>query len=131
MTPEPPNADIGAALEALVKPRPGQLDVGRTAALLDESFGPLDPDNQARALLDLLSVYRDALLVHLGTPVALVNQDAVESVQTVARAFRPEGLLACMDAIGLARERINANVAPLLALEAMALSLRVEPRSAG
>ena len=84
-----------------------------------------------RALLDLLSVYRDALLVHLGTPVALVNQDAVESVQTVARAFRPEGLLACMDAIGLARERINANVAPLLALEAMALSLRVEPRSAG
>ena len=34
-------------------------------------------------------------------------------------------------AIGLARERINANVAPLLAPEAMALSLRVEPRSAG
>ncbi|MFN8085267.1 MAG: DNA polymerase III subunit delta' [Dermatophilaceae bacterium] len=84
-----------------------------------------------RALLDLLSVYRDALLVHLGTPVALVNQDAMEPVQAVARALRPEGLLACMDAIGLARERINANVAPLLALEAMALSLRLEPRSAG
>ncbi len=84
-----------------------------------------------RALLDLLSVYRDALLVHLGTPVALVNQDALEPVQAVARALRPEGLLACMDAIGLARERINANVAPLLALEAMALSLRLEPRSAG
>lgn len=34
MTPEPPNADIGEALEALVRPRPGQLDVGRTAVLL-------------------------------------------------------------------------------------------------
>ena len=30
-----------------------------------------------------------------------------------------------MDAIGEARERIGLNVAPLLALEAMAISLRV------
>jgi DNA polymerase-3 subunit delta' len=84
-----------------------------------------------RALLDLLSVYRDALVVHLDTPVDLVNQDALDPVHTVARAFRSEELLGCMDAIGLARERINANVAPLLALEAMALSLRLPSRSSG
>jgi DNA polymerase-3 subunit delta' len=37
----------------------------------------------------------------------------------------PEQLLTAMDAIGTARERIGLNVAPLLALEAMAISLRV------
>ena len=31
-----------------------------------------------------------------------------------------------MDAIGTARERIDANVPPLLALEAMMISLRVQ-----
>ena len=37
----------------------------------------------------------------------------------------PEDLLRAMDAIGTARERIGANVAPLLALEAMVLDLRL------
>lgn len=84
-----------------------------------------------RALLDLLSVYRDALVMHVGTPVALVNQDVLEPVRAVAQAFRPQELLGCIDAIGTARERINANVAPLLALEAMSLSLRLPTRSSG
>ena len=37
----------------------------------------------------------------------------------------PEQLLQAIDAIGVARERIGLNVSPLLALEAMALSLRL------
>ncbi len=37
----------------------------------------------------------------------------------------PEQLLHAIDAIGTARERIDLNVNPLLALEAMALSLRL------
>ena len=37
----------------------------------------------------------------------------------------PDGLLSAMSAIGTARERIAANVPPLLALEAMAISLRL------
>ena len=40
-------------------------------------------------------------------------------------AFTPEQLLGCLDAVGQARERIGRNVAPLLALEAMCLSLRL------
>ncbi len=39
-------------------------------------------------------------------------------------------MLAAMDAITEARDRINANVPPLLALEAMALQLRM-PRDLG
>jgi DNA polymerase-3 subunit delta' len=78
-----------------------------------------------RSLLDLLSVYRDALVLHSGASLGLVNQDNLPAVQQLARAMSPEQLLQAMDAIGTARERIGLNVAPLLALEAMAISLRV------
>ncbi|HYN30584.1 MAG TPA: DNA polymerase III subunit delta' [Dermatophilaceae bacterium] len=78
-----------------------------------------------RALVDLLSVYRDALVLRAGAEVALVNEDSRSVVEQVARALPPERLLGAMDAIGTARERIGANAAPLLALEAMALRLRL------
>lgn len=78
-----------------------------------------------RALVDMLSIYRDALVLALGAGVALVNQDHYAEVDRLSRAFTPEQLLLAMDAIGTARERIDANVAPLLALEAMTLSLRL------
>lgn len=78
-----------------------------------------------RALTDLLSLYRDALVRHSGAPVALVNQDNAPLVGELASLLGPEALLGAMDAIGTARERIEANVAPLLALEAMALDLRL------
>ncbi|HEX5524577.1 MAG TPA: DNA polymerase III subunit delta' [Pedococcus sp.] len=78
-----------------------------------------------RSLLDLLSIYRDALVLHTGAPVGLVNQDNLAGVQLLAQAMSPEQLLHAMDAIGTARERIDLNVNPLLALEAMALSLRL------
>ncbi|TQJ49340.1 DNA polymerase III subunit delta' [Phycicoccus sp. SLBN-51] len=78
-----------------------------------------------RSLLDLLSIYRDALVLHTGAPIDLVNQDAMAAVQQLAQATSPEELLHAIDAIGTARERIGLNVNPLLALEAMALSLRL------
>lgn len=78
-----------------------------------------------RSLVDLLSVYRDALILHSGAALGLVNQDSLPIVQGVARSMSAEQLLQAMDAIGTARERIGLNVAPLLALEAMAISLRV------
>ncbi|MEP7162004.1 MAG: DNA polymerase III subunit delta' [Dermatophilaceae bacterium] len=81
-----------------------------------------------RSLVDLLGVYRDALVLRLGTPVGLINEDLRGDVDIVARAFDEVGLLAAMDAIGVARERIAANVPPLLALEAMAVSLRLPRR---
>jgi DNA polymerase III subunit delta' len=78
-----------------------------------------------RSLLDLLSVYRDALVLHTGAPIDLVNQDSMGEVQRLAQAMSPEQLLHAIDAIGTARERIGLNVNPLLALEAMALALRL------
>jgi DNA polymerase III subunit delta' len=78
-----------------------------------------------RALIDLLSVYRDALVRAAGAPVELVNADHAGVVDQVRSALGPEEILHAMDAIGTARERIGANVPPLLALEAMAISLRL------
>ena len=78
-----------------------------------------------RALVDLLSVYRDALVIRAGAGTALVNEDSRQVVQRVADVLGPDDLLGAMDAIGTARERIGANVNPLLALEAMALDLRL------
>lgn len=78
-----------------------------------------------RTLIDLMSVYRDALVQRQGGRVGLVNEDNLAVVGQLGRAFGSEGLLRAMDAIGLARERIAANVPPLLALEAMAISLQL------
>ena len=78
-----------------------------------------------RALVDLLSVYRDALVLRAAAGSPLVNEDSRQVVTRLAEAFAAEQLLQAMDAIGLARERIGANVAPQLALEAMALDLRL------
>ncbi|MEO8557166.1 MAG: DNA polymerase III subunit delta' [Actinomycetota bacterium] len=78
-----------------------------------------------RSLTDLLSIYRDALVMHTGASIGLVNDEMIDQVHHLAGVLTPERLLGCMDAIGTARERIDANVQPLLALEAMALSLQL------
>jgi len=77
-----------------------------------------------RSLVDLLSIHRDALVLRLGAKVDLVNQDSIDLVRSLASSHSAEQLLQAMDAIGEARERINANVPPLLALEAMAVTLQ-------
>ncbi|MEO3937821.1 DNA polymerase III subunit delta' [Dermatophilaceae bacterium Soc4.6] len=80
-----------------------------------------------RSLLDLLSVYRDALVLHLDSRVALVNEDSLDVVRALASSASPEQLLVAMDAVGEARSRIGANVPPLLALEAMAITFVLGP----
>ncbi|MEO7059211.1 MAG: DNA polymerase III subunit delta' [Lapillicoccus sp.] len=77
-----------------------------------------------RSLVDLLSVHRDALALRFGAAVDLVNQDSIDVVRGLASGQSAEQLLLAMDAIGEARERINANVPPLLALEAMTVTLQ-------
>ena len=78
-----------------------------------------------RSLVDLMSMYRDALLVRTGAAVELVNAEGLDQVRALASALSAERLLGALEAIGAARERINLNVAPLLALEAMAVSLQI------
>jgi len=77
-----------------------------------------------RSMVDLLSLYRDVLVVQLGATVDLVNAEHDGAVRALAADSTPEQTIRRMDAIGVARERLEGNVAPLLALEAMAVALR-------
>jgi DNA polymerase-3 subunit delta' len=77
-----------------------------------------------RSLVDLASLYRDVLVVQLGAGVDLVNLEVQDDVERLAAASTPEVTLRRLDAISTARDRIGANVNPLLAVEAMALALR-------
>ncbi|UNX55263.1 DNA polymerase III subunit delta' [Georgenia sp. TF02-10] len=77
-----------------------------------------------RAMVDLLALYRDVLVVQLGADVELVNTDLAEEVRRLAAGSSPEQTVRRMDAVGVARERLAGNVAPLLAVEAMMVGLR-------
>jgi DNA polymerase-3 subunit delta' len=81
-----------------------------------------------RAMVDLLSLYRDVMVVQLGAQVEPVNAELSTQIQRLAATSTAEETLRRMDAIGQARERIGANVAPLLAVEA--LMVRLSPAGA-
>ena len=74
-----------------------------------------------QALLELALFYRDILMVQVGADVELANEDA--DLRRVASASSPESTLRRMQAIMRCRERLTLNVAPLLAVEDMTLSL--------
>ncbi|CAM3260943.1 DNA polymerase III subunit tau [Arthrobacter ulcerisalmonis] len=81
-------------------------------------------DSLDRTLTDLMSFYRDVLIIQLGDAVELVNAELRHELEEFASRSTPETTLARMDAINKARERITTtNVAPLLTIESMAASL--------
>ncbi|MEU7133105.1 DNA polymerase III subunit delta' [Streptomyces sp. NPDC046261] len=76
------------------------------------------------ALTDLTGFYRDVLAIQLGSRVALANPDARATLERIASESRPEATLRRIEAIGACRQALDRNVAPLLAVEAMAVALR-------
>ncbi|HLS49383.1 MAG TPA: DNA polymerase III subunit delta' [Actinomycetaceae bacterium] len=77
-----------------------------------------------RAMVDLLALYRDVIVTQLGADVDVINADMTEAIAALAAASTPEQTLRRMDAVATARTRLAANVAPLLAVEAMMVALR-------
>ncbi|MDP9101550.1 MAG: DNA polymerase III subunit delta' [Actinomycetota bacterium] len=77
-----------------------------------------------RALVDLAAFYRDVLTLQLGTGSPLVHADLGDQAAVIARACSPEATLRRIEAVLACRTAIDANVAPLLAVEAMALTVR-------
>ena len=76
-----------------------------------------------RALIDLAAFYRDVLVAQIGAPVDLVNVDMQRAVSKIAEATTAESTLRRIEAILACREAVAGNVAPLLAVEAMAVAL--------
>jgi DNA polymerase-3 subunit delta' len=75
------------------------------------------------ALLELAAFYRDVLMVQCGADVELANADRLADLRRLASQSAPEATLRRIQAVMRCRERLTLNVAPLLAVEEMTLSL--------
>jgi DNA polymerase-3 subunit delta' len=79
-----------------------------------------------RSLMDIMSVYRDAIAVQTGAQADLVNEEVRNQVLDIARRSTPESNVRRIDAIFTAREQMmEFNTPPLLALESMMVALRI------
>jgi DNA polymerase-3 subunit delta' len=81
-------------------------------------------DSLDLALTELTGFYRDVLALQMGSRVALANEYVRDALDQVARSSSPERSLRRIEAILACREALDANVAPLLAVEAMTMALR-------
>ena len=82
-----------------------------------------------RGLMDLVSVYRDAIAVATGAAGELVNEEIRQDVEVVVRTSTPELNLQRIAAIFAAREQmLEFNVPVALALESMMVALKVPDR---
>jgi DNA polymerase-3 subunit delta' len=86
-------------------------------------------DGIDRIMVDLLSLYRDILLMQLGVSSDPINLSIYSDLVSASQSATPQETLATMDAIATARKRIESNVTPTLALEAMLMSARRKARS--
>ena len=81
-------------------------------------------DSLDRAMIDLTSFYRDVLAVQFGAAGGLVNEDLRPAVERIAAESAPEATLRRIEAVLGCRQAVARSVDPLLAVEAMAVSLR-------
>ena len=81
-------------------------------------------DQLDRAIVDLIAFYRDVLVIQLGTGSALVNDEMRPQLDRVAAESTPQDTLRRVDALERTRHLLEANVAPLLAMEAMTVALK-------
>ena len=85
----------------------------------------LKRDALDRALLDLAAFYRDVLVLQFGAEadLDLASAGHEDELRQLAAAGSPESTVRRIEAIMACRERLELNVAPLLAVEEMTLTL--------
>jgi DNA polymerase III subunit delta' len=81
-------------------------------------------DSIDRSLLDLASFYRDVVALQLGSTSDLINEELRHEVATMAQETTGETSVRRLDAIFAARVALEGEVAPVLALESLMISLR-------
>jgi DNA polymerase III subunit delta' len=83
----------------------------------------LKRDSLDRALLDLAGFYRDVLAIQFGAAVELTNEVRSGELREQAASSGPRHTVRRIEAIMRCRQRLEANVAPLLAVEELTLAL--------
>lgn len=76
-------------------------------------------DGVDRVLTDAESLYRDILVLALGGNVSLTNDELRPEMEVWLTRHSPDHAIRVLDAVDVARHRIDRNVTPLLALEAL------------
>lgn len=72
------------------------------------------------ALVDIVGVYRDAIVQAVGAPVALLHPDVGERSAALGRAHGPARMLRAVEAVQDCRDALRTNVKPQYALAALA-----------
>ena len=80
-------------------------------------------DRLDRSLVDLLSFYRDVLMLQLDTGLDLINEELRAQLMQVVAVSTPTRTRARMDAIERARRLFDSNAQPQLVLEALTVEL--------
>ncbi|CAB5000724.1 MAG: DNA polymerase III subunit delta' [Actinobacteria bacterium] len=80
-------------------------------------------DRLDRALVDLLTFYRDVLVLQVGAGVDLVNEELRPTLQRVAAESSPESSRRRLDAISRTRRLMESNASPQLLLEGLTVEL--------
>lgn len=84
-----------------------------------------------RALIDLGSYFRDALMVSGGAGAVTANHpDMADRVAALADRASPGALLRCIEAVLACREALSANVKPKFAVDALVATIGQALRSA-
>jgi DNA polymerase-3 subunit delta' len=86
-------------------------------------------DGLDRILVDLMSLYRDILLVQLRSELPTINSAIQPRLDEIAGSSDAADTLSVLDAFAVARRRISANVAPALALEAALITATRQRRT--
>jgi DNA polymerase-3 subunit delta' len=81
-------------------------------------------DGIDRILVDLMSLYRDVLIIQLSAATDLVNTELKNQIAQLATNSNASETISRLEAISTARLRIGANVRDLMVLESVAVSLK-------
>ncbi|HJG43009.1 DNA polymerase III subunit delta' [Corynebacterium phoceense] len=81
------------------------------------------------ALVDLMGIYRDALMLKVGAAVEATHPDFSGLAGDLAARVSEEGLVAAQNAVVLCRERLLVNLDPTMALNGLVGRLRIACRA--
>ncbi|GAA2887135.1 DNA polymerase III subunit delta' [Microbacterium esteraromaticum] len=80
-------------------------------------------DGIDRVLTDLQSLYRDVVMLQFGRGDELINRELRDELDRVAEAWPVERTITVLDALADTRESLERNVAPLLAVESLLVTV--------
>ncbi|GAB3816389.1 DNA polymerase III subunit delta' [Tessaracoccus terricola] len=105
------------------KPRSAQAAVKELEDQQKMRAKRMQRDALDNVLTELTGFYRDVLAVQTAPGVELINSDLADQISPIARRSTGEQTIHALDAILEARTALETNVAPLLAMEALMVSL--------